>query len=307
MPGSSRGFIGCSWRKSKVSDLEMRLAAYDARDPDPWLALLSDRMLPFDPEAKACLARSQGSRTRQFLLPIVRPLAAAMIGVAQLVHLVSPRWPHAPRLLHRAIAFGMRHLLMPEANRLILRHFTLGAEILGFIADNATPGFRPTLAPMRARAIKDVEDNLFLNHDLNIYNFLIQMNQELDRRGATVGRVAELDFSAISDRVTLDPLPAGQFNKIDLQTAIEFYTPAYALLLTDRDFWRAANSLQLDETIALYAARLTGQEQHLSLISNRHPLLPFSTMGAGFRLMLHGLSTELLHGFLRQMKAGQAR
>jgi hypothetical protein len=39
------------------------------------------------------------------------------------------------------------------------------------------------------------------------------------------------------------------------------------------------------------------------MISNRHPLLPFSTMGAGFRLMLHGLSTELLHGFLRQMKA----
>ncbi len=100
-----------------------------------------------------------------------------------------------------------------------------------------------------------------------------------------------LDFSAISDTVTLDPLPSGRFNRIDLQTAIELYTPAYALMLTDRDFWRASNSLQLDETIGLYAARLTGEEQHLAMISNRHPLVPFSTLRAGFRLMLHGLST----------------
>jgi hypothetical protein len=81
---------------------------------------------------------------------------------------------------------------------------------------------------------------------------------------------------------------------------------AYALLLTDRDFWRAANSLQLDETIGLYVARLTGEEQHLSMINNRHPLLPFATLGAGFRLMLHRMSTELLHGFLRELKLRSA-
>ena len=28
--------------------------------------------------------------------------------------------------------------------------------------------------------------------------------------------------------------------------------------------WRAANSLQLDETIGLYCARLTGEEKHLA-------------------------------------------
>lgn len=99
--------------------------------------------------------------------------------------------------------------------------------------------------------------------------------------------------------------PNGRLNVVDLQTAIELYTPAYAMLLTDRDFWRAANSLQLDETIGLYVARLTGEEKHLAMINNRHPLVPFSTLGAGFRLVLHGLSTEVLHGFLRELKARQ--
>lgn len=279
---------------------------YDRRDPDPWLALALDRSLPFDPAAKAALIRGQASRSRQFLLPVVRPLARLVIVLAQLIHMVTPRWPHAPRFLHWSIAFGMRHFLTRDANTLILRHFHLGSQILRFIADNATPGFRPELEPMQPRRTDDVRANLFLNHDLNMYNFLIQLNQELARRGAVVGRVEPLDFSAITDEIALDEIPEGRLNVIDLHTAIELYTPAYALLLTDRDFWRAANSLQLDETIGLYAARLTGEEKHLAMINNRHPLVPFSTLQAGFRLVLHGLSTEVLHGFLRELKARRA-
>jgi hypothetical protein len=286
-----------------MSDVARALAAHDPRDPDPWLALMLDASLPLAAEAKAALIRDQRSRSRQFLLPIVRPFARATIVLAQLVHIISPRWPHAPRLLHKTISFGMRHFLTADANRLILRHFHLGAQILRFISDNATPGFHPDLVAMRPARIEDVEANLFLNHDLNIYNFLIGLNQELARRGKALDRVDTLDFSAISEAIALDPLPDGRLNVIDLQTAIELYTPAYAMLLTDRDFWRACNSLQLDETIGLYAARLTGEEKHLAMINNRHPLVPFSTLQAGFRLMLHGLSTEVLHGFLRELKA----
>lgn len=275
---------------------------YDPADPDPWLAMELDRSLPFAPEAKAALMKDMGSRSRQWVLPFVRPMARLSIVFVQIFRAMSPSVPVAPKLLHRLIAWGMRRFLTPEANTLILRHFQLGSEILGFIADNATPGFRPKLEPMRPRRIDDVRDNLFLKHDLNIYNFLIQLNQEMDRRGTVLARCERLDFSALSDEIALDPLPKGWLNRIDLQTAIELYTPLYGFLLTDRDFWRAANSLQLDETIGLYAARITGEEKHLALINNRHPMVPFSTLGAGFRLVLHGLSTEVLHGFLRELK-----
>lgn len=284
---------------------EYAVRDHDPNDPDPWLALALDRSLPFEPIAKAALIRDQSSRCRQFLLPLVRPFARLTIIVAQLIHTVSPRWPHAPRFLHRSIALGMKHLLSRDANLLILRHFHLGAQILRFISDNATPGFHPPLKPMTPRRIDDVREDLFLNHDLNIYNYLIDLNRELERRGTSIARVDRIDFSAITDEIVLDPLPNGRLNVVDLQTAIELYTPAYAMLLTDRDFWRAANSLQLDETIGLYVARLTGEEKHVAMINNRHPLVPFSTLGAGFRLVLHGLSTEVLHGFLRELKARQ--
>ena len=39
------------------------------------------------------------------------------------------------------------------------------------------------------------------------------------------------------------------------------------------------------------------------LVNNKHPLVPMSTLRAGYRLVLHGLSTEMLHSLLCEMKA----
>ena len=62
---------------------------------------------------------------------------------------------------------------------------------------------------------------------------------------------------------------------------------------------------QLDETIALYVARLLGVPTIVALANNKHPLVPLTTLRAGFRLVLHGLSTELLHALLVQAKLAQ--
>jgi hypothetical protein len=102
-------------------------------------------------------------------------------------------------------------------------------------------------------------------------------------------------------------MPDRWTNFIDLQTAIELYTPLYQLLLTDHDFWRAANSLQLDETVGLYVARLLGTTWTPGLINNRHPLVPLSTLRAGFRLVLHGLATEMQHALLVRCKHEQTQ
>src|SRR5256885_2858862 len=73
-------------------------------------------------------------------------------------------------------------------------------------------------------------------------------------------------------------MPRGRLNLLDLQSAIEVYTPVYQLLLTDNDFWRASNSLQLDETVAIYAAKILASPEHLVMLNNKHPLVPLSTL-----------------------------
>ena len=81
----------------------------------------------------------------------------------------------------------------------------------------------------------------------------------------------------------------------------------FALFLSDRDFWRSSNSLQLDETIARYVGRLFDREEIVGLVNNKHPMVPLAPMEAGFRVMLRGLSdrrAEQLHSTQFETAAG---
>lgn len=282
-------------------------AAHDPRDPSPWQAVYLDRSIPVADEIKQAWLEDASSRSRQFLLPVVRPLARAAIVLVQVVKVFVPNALSSSRLLHWILAESLKRFVTPNANRLILRHFHLGAEILDFIGRNVPGVTIPPLADMRVRTLDDLKGDTFLNHDLNVYNFIIYLNRQLRAQGRQVEPCAEPDFRGITDGpLPIDPPPHRWTNVIDLQTAIELYTPVYQLFLTDNDFWRATNSLQLDETIAIYASRLLDDPLPVLLVNNRHPMVPQSTLRAGARLVLHGLATEMLHAFLVHRKREQA-
>ena len=277
-------------------------ASLDLDDPDPWMALYLDSSIPIDDGAKASLLRSLRRPSRSSLLPIVRPLARSFIVLNTLIRICIPDRLHSSRLLHGLICWGLKRFVAPESNHLILRHFHIGTEILAFIADNV-PGFEPETVPLRPVRIEDLADDVFLRHDLNIFNFIIQLNTHLRREGRELEPVSALEFDSITDGdFPIEEMPHGRLNGIDLQTAVESYTPLYQLFLRNNDFWRASNSLQLDETIGVYVGRLLGDPYHLIFANNKHPILPLSTLRAGFRLMLHGLSAEQLHYHLRLCK-----
>jgi hypothetical protein len=268
---------------------------YDARDPSPWLALYLDQSTPLPDHVKKSWLKDSESGSRQFMLPFVRPLARTLIVLIQIVKVVVPRNWAASRL---------KYCVGPEANWLVLRHFHIGAQILEFIAANAPVAV--TTSPLKPMNLDELKDELFLKHDLNLFNFVIRLNQALRDKNTKLEPLAKPDFSMIIEpAVELGSMPRGFFNKMDLQTAIEMFTPTYQLFLTDNDFWRASNSLQLDETIGIYVATILNSPQHLILLNNKHPLVPMSTLRAGYRLVLHGLSTEMLHALLMEVKKQQ--
>ena len=277
---------------------------WDERDPSPWLALYLDQSTPLPDEVKAAWLRDCSSGSRQFFLPMIRPMARLSMMVIQVLKVFLPkRWSHS-MLLHRLLAFSMNKFVSPEANWLIMRHFHLGSQVLQFVAANApTPVSTSPLTPVE---IDDVKDELFLRHDLNLFNFVIRLNKALRAENKELVPVAEPDFSMIHNPdLRLEDMPRGKLNLLDLQSAIEIYTPVYQLLLTDNDFWRASNSLQLDETVAIYCAKILASPEHLVLLNNKHPMVPLSTLYAAYRLVLHGLSTEMLHSLLMRMASGE--
>jgi hypothetical protein len=282
------------------------LVDYDPRDPDPWLALALDQSLPIQAAAKEAMLRGNRSWSRRWLFPSVRPAIFAFFVAVNLARAIAPGRPNLNRLLHRLIHWGLKTFGAPSANTLILRHFHIGTELLAFIEGNAGAVEVETV-PLRPRALKDLEDNVFLQHDLNLYNFIVQLNASLRAQGRDLMPVAQPDFSMISDGTfDLEPLPNGVLNVVDVQTAVELYVPFYALCLKRSDFVRAANSLQLDETIAVYVGQILGSDYHLAFVKNGHPLVPLSTLGVGHRLMLHGLDVEALYGWLQLLKRRQA-
>jgi hypothetical protein len=229
-------------------------------------------------------------------------------GLVKVLRAISPRYPNLNGLLHKSIHWGLRVFGSPECNTLILRHFHVGTELLAFMKANA--GIDPDLVktvPLKPLTLKDLEDNVFLQHDLNVFNFIIELNLALRAAGKEIMPPERVDFSMISD---IDPeferFPTGQLNRIDIQTAVEFYTPLYALMLPRADFMRASHSLQLDEIVGVYIGRILGTDYHMSFVKNGHPLVALSTLQAGYRLMMHGLDCEAMHGWLRVLKRRQA-
>lgn len=279
-------------------------ASFKPDDPDPWLALYLDRSLPIDDGAKKALLMGNRSVSRRWLFPIARPFFFITLAFAKTVRAFLPHRPNLNTALHKLIHWGLRTFCSPEANTLIMRHFHIGTEILAFIKANAGP-VQVQTKPLRPRTLADLEDNVFLQHDLNIYSFIIQLNASLRSQGRDLAPVDAPDFSMISDSFPLEEFPRGALNIIDVQTAIEAYTPMYALMLPRSDFVRAANSLQLDEVIGVALAKILGTPYHLAFIKNGHPLVQLSTLQAGFRLMMHGLDCEGIHGWLRAMKHRQ--
>jgi len=283
---------------------------HNPRNPNPWLALYLDTSVPMNESAKASFLVDVSSRSRQFFFPLVRPFCHLAICFLKVIKTFIPNAFTSSRILHWSIYFGQKRFVSPYANYLILRHFHIGSELLQFVATN-TRGVNMTLNPLRPGRLRDLADNMYLQHDLNIYNFIIEINRQLNEQGIEFQPKEELDFSGITDgEFPLEEIPRGWFNVLDLEAAIEIYTPMYQLWLSDSDFWRACNSLQLDETIALYATTLINDHRFLGLVNNRHPIVPESLLGTGHRLMLHGLAAECLHAYLvkqKRLRAGESK
>ena len=280
------------------------ISKHDSRDPNPWLALYLDTSIPMNESTKRALMTDNNSKSVRYLLPIVMFLSKIFMFLVHVFKYFFPRLVNSSKILHRILAWGLKHFVSAEANFLIFRHFHVGTEIVEFIAQNID-GINVKTTPLRPHNFNDVKDDLFLNHDLNLYNFVINLNKELLDKKVTITQKKELN----TDMITVDQFNHIEFpnkwtNVLDLRSAIELFTPLFQFFLTANDFVRASNSLQLDETVAIYTSQILGTPGHLGLVNNKHPMVPATTYDAGYNLVLHGLAAETLHGVLVKIKKG---
>lgn len=281
------------------------ITQHDSRDPNPWLALYLDTSIPLNTKTKQALMSDNNSRSVRYLLPLIMFTSKIFMFIIHVFKFFFPKLINSSKTLHKILAWGLKRFVSPDANLLIFRHFHVGTEIVEFIANNID-GIDVTTSPLRPKDFDDVKDDLFLNHDLNLYNFVINLNKELREKDITITAKEKINTNMITeDQFNHIEFPKKWTNILDLRSAIELFTPFYQLFLTANDFVRASNSLQLDETISIYASQILGTPGHLGLVNNKHPMVPATTYNAAYNLVLHGLSAETLHEILVQIKKGK--
>ncbi|MCH7415080.1 hypothetical protein MM213_16380 [Belliella sp. R4-6] len=280
----------------------MDYSTHDERDPNPWLALYLDDSIPINPKTKLALMRDNSSKSVRYLLPFIQIWSKVAMFFIHVFKYFLPRGFNSSKVLHRILAWGLKNFVSPDANLLIFRHFHVGTEILQFIAGNI-PGVELVGNPLKPKDFESIKDDLFLKHDLNLYNFVINLNRQLKENNLTIRPPEKINLDMITeDQFDHIAFPKKWTNILDLRSAIELFTPFYQLFLTSNDFIRASNSLQLDETIAIYTSQILSSPAHLGLVNNKHPMVPVSTYSAAYRLVLHGLAAETLHEILVKMK-----
>ncbi|MCF6351013.1 MAG: hypothetical protein L3J23_08315 [Flavobacteriaceae bacterium] len=278
------------------------ISKHDSRDPNPWLALYLDTSIPMNENTKRVLMTDNNSKSVRFLLPLIMFLSKFFMLLVHVFKFFFPNLINSPKTLHRILAWGLKHFVSAEANYLIFRHFHVGTEIVEFIAQNIE-GVEVKTTPLRPKNFEDVKENLFLNHDLNLYNFVINLNTELRNKNIDIVPKSNLNTNMITENQFDHIEFSNKWTTIlDLRSAIELFTPLFQFFLTANDFVRASNSLQLDETIAIYTSQILGTPAHIGLVNNKHPMVPATTYDAGYNLVLHGLAAESLHGVLVKIK-----
>jgi hypothetical protein len=279
-------------------------APHDRRNPNAWDALYLDGAIPVDPIAKAHMIRDLKSWTRAYLLLPIKLIANILLGLIMTAKRLLPFQFRNYMLMHRSAAWFLKHFVSPEACYLIVRHICLGSNIVNFLIENG-PDLKIEKATLYPCTVEDLSENAFLEHDLILYNFVLDYSkaqrenpnwlQQVHQKGLTYKSIQPITLNIDCTR--------RRWSKIlDLESAIELFKVFYSLCLTSDEFERAVLSLEFDENFGCYISQLTGDYNWNHVITNRHPLAPDSSFGSARRLLLHGIITEYLHRYLELRK-----
>ncbi|NER79637.1 MAG: hypothetical protein F6K42_08655 [Leptolyngbya sp. SIO1D8] len=272
----------------------------DRRDPNVWETIYFDAAIPVDPIAKAYMVKDLQSWSRNYLLIPIKIIANLGLATIMTVKRLLPFQFRSYYLMHQMAVWFLNTFTTPEACYLIVRHLSIGSNIVNFLIDN---GPDPTLerSELYPHRVEDLAANAFLEHDLILYNFVLDYHEAQQRHPNWLAEVQQrgLDFTSIRPvQVDIDFTRRGWLQVLDMESALELFKICYSLCTTSDEFQRAVLSLQFDESFGLYFSQVTGDYRWNHTITNRHPLAPESPFAAAHNLLLHGVLSEYLHRYL---------
>jgi hypothetical protein len=266
----------------------------DRSDPQIADALLWDPSLPIEDHARELAARDLSRWSHRALLPLVRVLSLVSVWCIRALKFVLPFQFSWHRGIDVLCVWFMRRFMSADAGELLARHFVLETNLLAFIAKN-TGVEAPTLRPT---TIAGLGNNAVIEHDIAVYNLVIDVGQAKAR----LHKSDELDFSML-EIPAIDPERLRKrWLELDIETSLYLMNIPFCLFTTQKEYERAVNSFQFDESICAMLASLTGDDTFRTWTPNKFPMWISVRRDVPKELLWHAAVTEYAHTHLASLR-----
>lgn len=263
-------------------------------------AVAVDDAIPIDPEAVELWLSDLDRRSRWFLRPLLQFLFAILLHTTwALKRLPLPQFS-AHTLLQKMICFFCTHFVSPEANQLIIRHFTTESNILNFMQENMQPNDVPPLT-LYPSTINDMLEHTFVEHDQELFRMLRDLGPS-DRSTWPIAN-SDLKWTLWRPMEIDDSVRERRWSQVlDFETSHALFMCLFCFLLTAEEYRDAINGFNLDQSIAVKIGQMVGDPTLAELAYNKFPLYLLGPWNLGQRFLMHGFFTEYLHARLDQLR-----
>ena len=263
-------------------------------------AVAVDDAIPIDPEAVELWLSDLDRRSRWFLRPLLQFLFAILLHTTwALKRLPLPQF-RAHTLLQKMICFFCTHFVSPEANQLIIRHFTTESNILNFMQENMPPN---DVAPLTLYPsnVNDMLEHTFVDHDQELFRMLRDLGPS-DRSAWPIAN-SDLKWTLWRPMEIDDSVRKRRWSQVlDFETSHALFMCLFCFLLTAEEYRDAINGFNLDQSIAVKIGQMIGDPTLAELAYNKYPLYLLGPWNLGQRFLMHGFFTEYLHAHLEQLR-----
>ncbi len=264
-------------------------------------AVANDNSFKISSDAVNLWLKDLNNPLRWILRPLLQFLFSVLLHVIWfLKRLPLPQF-RAHNFLQKMICWFCRNFVSPEANALILRHYTTETNLLNFIRDN-TPGAE-SVEPVKLypKTIDDMLVASFVEHDQELFRFMSEVphaNNQAVLKSFNWTHWQEMDKS-IADQ------PKKWSQVLDFETSHALFMCLFCLLLTAEEYRDAINGFNLDHSIAKRIGDLVGDPTLPELAYNKFPLYLVGPWNLSQRFLMHGFFTEYVHEYLDRIRQEQ--
>lgn len=263
-------------------------------------AVEADDAIPIDPDAVRLWMADLARRTRWIVRPILQFFFALILHITwALKRLPLPQFS-AHDTLQRLICFFCKYFVSPEANELIIRHYTTESNILNFLNENLDGVDVPPI-DLYPTKVSDMLTNSFVEHDQELFRVMRDLGPT-DRSSWPIAnkdlkwslwRPMQIDESVRDRRWT---------QVLDFETSHALFMALFCFLLTAEEYRDAINGFNLDQSIAIKIGGMIGDPTLVELAYNKYPLYMVGPWNLSQRFLMHGFFTEYLHARLETLK-----